>query len=219
MSKEKIKTLGEEVQHNISTNSKTILSILGDIVTLILMVIIFAVNGGMSFADMGFIILMGVKPYLVMLINITTKGEIKDLSATNQLLEQKQQFLIEKIEHEKEKKDYLQQVLHEREIAEWRVQLAAAEGRVRNAIEGTSDWNMANDILKDIVEKGDVNGWSAKALEEKKRLLEKLDGEIKLKEARLQVETELAEETESGTKDTTEETPKRDNLFPAKTGE
>jgi len=218
MSKEKIKTLGEEVQHNISTNSKTILSILGDIVTLVLMVMIFAINGGMSFADMGFIILMGVKPYLVMLINITTKGEIKDLSATNQLLEQKQQFLIEKIEHEKEKKDYLQQVLHEREIAEWRVQLAAAEGRVRNAIEGTSDWNMANDMLKDVQEKGELNGWTEKAIQEKKRLLEKLDNEIRFKEARLAVENELLDKTEE-VEELIKDAPKRDNLFPAKTGE
>ncbi|MCP4651644.1 MAG: hypothetical protein GY853_16405 [PVC group bacterium] len=204
---EKKKTLKEEVESNISTNSKTILSIFGDIATLFIMVLIYAINGGMGLADMGFILLMGIKPYLVMLVNITTKGEVKDLETTNKLLDQKNNFLKERILFENEKRNHLKQIIHERDIAEWRIQLAAAEGRVRSTISGAADWDIANAQLDEVKEKGEMNGWDDASLNEKKRLLEKLNMEIETKQAKLDVVQEI-----------TEDSPKRDNLFP-KTGD
>jgi len=198
----KNKSIGEEVKSNISVNSKTILSIFGDIAILLMMIIIYAVNGAMSLADMGFIMLMGLKPYLVMLVNITTKGEVKDLAATNQLLEQREKFLEERVRHGMEKEDHMRQIIHERDIAEWRIQLAAAEGRVRATIKGNADWIMANNQLDDIKKKGEMLGWDEASINEKKRLLEKLDAEIQTKEAKLAVTRDINDE------------PKRDNLFP-----
>jgi len=71
-----------------------------------------------------------IKPFVIMYLNIVFKGE-SDLK-------------------EKENMQLKQQLAYSRETAEYRVVLAAREGRVENGLVATKDWNDTNEKIGDL---------------------------------------------------------------------
>ena len=78
MAEEK-KGIGKLVKAHVMANEKLILAILGDILISIIVVLLYTLNFGWNFALFSFVTLMAIKPYLIMLINILSKGEVKKL--------------------------------------------------------------------------------------------------------------------------------------------
>ncbi len=84
-------------------------------------------------------IVINIKTFTTILVSLVFKGELQEV--TTKLTTQNQD-LVNQLEKEKSMSGYI------RELSEYRVQLAARDGKVPDAIIHNKDWNDANEDLK-----------------------------------------------------------------------
>jgi len=122
-------TLTKYWQENIRKNLRKISVIIGDIIITIFTIMLFTVKADLDIFTFGIMILFAIKPYFNTYISLVFKGE-----ADMQALENTQ---------------LKQTIVYDREIAEYRVILAAKNGKVDNSVIATKEWNNANEALKE----------------------------------------------------------------------
>jgi hypothetical protein len=123
--------------------------------------------------------LMAVKPYVIMIVNICSKGEIKRLEIEFQTSQEREKHLRERIHWEQEKNSMLSKIAYEREIAEWRVQVAAMTGEVVESASYTTEWNIKNKQIEQMLQKGYTNGFGKE--DQLKKIAKKNGVELKEK--------------------------------------
>jgi len=120
----------EVIKNNVKKNAKKLAGILGDIVSSVFVVSLFAVQGQVTLVTGLAMILFAVKPFVYTYITLVFKNESENLIIENDLLKQ--------------------QLAYVREIAEYRVQIAAKNGRIPETILENETWNEANAKLKEL---------------------------------------------------------------------
>lgn len=109
---------------------KKISANIGDIVITLVTIGMVTLKGGIDFMTMIIMMLFAVKPFLFTYLNLVFKGETDDLITINSQL--------------------VQQLKYDREISEYKIQLAAIKGSQEKAVKANMDWNDANDPLEDL---------------------------------------------------------------------
>jgi len=117
-------------QNNVKKNMKKISANIGDIVITLVTIGMVTLKGGIDFMTMIIMMLFAVKPFLFTYLNLVFKGETDDLITINSQL--------------------VQQLKYDREISEYKIQLAAIKGSQEKAVKANMDWNDANDPLEDL---------------------------------------------------------------------
>lgn len=153
------KTLPQVWKSNIRSNYKLISAIMGDILISMIIVMFYMMNFGWNISLFLFTTLMAIKPYLIMIVSIFSKGEVKSLQIEYNLSQEREKHLREKLIWEQEKNTMLTKAQYEREIAEWRVQVAALTSKPIESIKQTAKWNEKNDQIGYLLEKGLKNGY------------------------------------------------------------
>lgn len=154
-------------KYNVKSNYRFISAILGDILISMIIVLFYVLNFGWNPSLFTFCTLMAVKPYLIMIVSVVSKGEVKRLQIEYNLSQEREKHLREKLVWEQEKNSMISKLNYEREIAEWRVQVAGLTGKPVDSIKATYKWNEANDQIGYLLEKGMKNGYiSQKTMDE-----------------------------------------------------
>lgn len=176
--------VGDVWRANIRANYKVIAAILGDIFISVIMVMFYMINFGWDMGLFGFSALMAIKPYVIMIVNICSKGELKALQIKYNASQEREKHLRERITWEQEKNTMLSKLSYEREIAEWRVQVAAMTGEVVESAHGATDWVLKNRQIENLLQHGYTNGFGKK--DDIKKIAEKNGVKVSEKEVKTQ---------------------------------
>lgn len=114
--------LWEYWRANISVNYKKISAILGSMVITVMGLTIYGVRTDLDVYSILMTIIFAMQPFLTILINLMFKGESE--------LKDKQIILLK------------QDLIHNREVSEYKLQLVA--------LKATADWDKYNELLRDI---------------------------------------------------------------------
>ncbi|KKM93833.1 hypothetical protein LCGC14_1204460 [marine sediment metagenome] len=117
-------------QDNIKKNIKKISGIFGDIVLTLISVTLFAWKAELDMITFLMMLVIGIKPFVTMYVNVVTKGEADIISKENSQLKQT--------------------IEYHREISEYRIRIAASTGKVKNGVISNKNWNDSNEALKKI---------------------------------------------------------------------
>lgn len=119
-------------KENIRNNIKMISATFGNMISVLIATILFVVREGYDFTVALIIVILSLQPFFYWYINVIFKGEtaIKD-----------QEILM-----------LTRELDFNREITEYRVLLAAKEGKVPEIIESTHDWNELNRKIAELQE-------------------------------------------------------------------
>ena len=120
-------SFGKIIDENIRKNLKKIVALVGDIILCTFAIILYAVRAELDLISGLIMILFAFKPYVTTYINLVFKGEAEAAIMENDVLRK--------------------EVAYQREIAEWRIQMAALRGEVPPAVMSNEDWNKANEAL------------------------------------------------------------------------
>ncbi len=115
---------------NINKNIKKLMATFGSMITTLLATIIYITKEGYGWRDALIIVLLACQPFFYIYINILFRGD-SELKAQEILLLQREL-------------DFM------REISEYRVLLAAKEGKVPETIMSVHDWNEINDRISEL---------------------------------------------------------------------
>lgn len=115
-------------QNNIKVNMKKISAILGDVIITVITVMLFAAKSELDAIATMMMIIMAVKPFIVMYVNLVFKGETEDVTKLNMQLTQK--------------------LAYTQELAEYQIKVAAMEGKIPEAVIANKVWNDTNDAPK-----------------------------------------------------------------------
>ena len=126
----------EYLRGNITKNIKKLMAALGSMITTLMATIIYITKEGYGWRDAFIIILLAMQPFFYIYINIIFRGE-SELQAQEILLLQREL-------------DFM------REITEYRVLLAAKEGKVPETIMAVHDWNEINNRLAELEAKSQL---------------------------------------------------------------
>lgn len=137
-------------RENIQKNLKKISATIGDIIITTFTVILFAWKSNLDAISALFITIMALRPYITLYVNLITKGEASD--AEKELITTQAQLnaLKSQAANITAQQELKQQLSYERELAEFRVQLAAAKGEVPEAVKYNKDWVDTNEELEDL---------------------------------------------------------------------
>ena len=113
---------------NVKKNIKKISALMGDIIITIFSVLLIGIRTELDWIIILLWVVYAVKPFLTMYVNLVFKGDVSELNQHNIQLNQ--------------------QLLYERDIAEYRCILAAAKGEVPAAIMANRNWVEANSNLE-----------------------------------------------------------------------
>ena len=122
--------IADYLRDNISRNIKKLMATVGSMITTFLATIVYVTKEGYGWRDAIIILLLALQPFFYVYINIIFRGESE--------LNQQQLLLLQR------ELDFM------REIAEYRVLLAAKEGKVPAAILSNYDWNDINKRLEEL---------------------------------------------------------------------
>ena len=128
------------LNENIGKNIKKIVALVGDVLVAVLMVGIFAVKAKMDIWTGVIMILLVLAPYLRHYVELVFKGEVSQLTLDRTKL--------------------IEQLVYEREISEYRVLIAAKDGKVPDVIVSNKDWYTSNRTIESL-EKKDPNSIGA----------------------------------------------------------
>ena len=118
------------IDDNIKKNIKKIVALFGDIILTAVTIMLYAVRAELDIFTAVIMILFAFKPYLTTYINLVFKGESEAVLLDNNILRQELGF--------------------QRELSEWKVQMAAIKGTAEDGVRATSEWNEANSGIKEI---------------------------------------------------------------------
>lgn len=124
-----LEMLREYWQDNIKSNIQKISAVLGDIIMGMIIVALYAIKSGIDLSTMLMMMALTIRPYIFQSINLVFKGEKVDLEHDNLKLREN--------------------LIHERELAEYKITLAAAKGQVPEAVKANKDWIDTNKELEE----------------------------------------------------------------------
>jgi len=116
------------LEENIGKNLKKMVALIGDVIIAVMMVAIFAMKNYLDLPTTMIMILLVIAPYIRHYVELIFKGEVSELQQNNLRISE--------------------QLSYEREISEYRCELAAAKGEVPKAIVANKTWYDANTALE-----------------------------------------------------------------------
>ena len=117
-------------KENITQNIKKISAIMGNMVINMLAIIIFVIKEGYVWSEALLIIVLAMQPFFYLYVSIVFKGE-------SELKDHEIMQLTQKL-------------YYERELAEYRTQIAAKDGKVPGVVVSVADWNEVNRKLEEL---------------------------------------------------------------------
>lgn len=144
-------------KHNIKKNYKKISATIGDIALTTFTILLFSGKSGLGLTSTLFILVMALKPFITLYINIITKGETddKDKELIKQdkekaILQRENQWLKAEQRLIRENKLLKRQCEFERDYSELKAQLAARDGKVPEGLKAATTWDEANKKINEL---------------------------------------------------------------------